>query len=78
MGLAVPGDVSLVAWDDSVLCQLVHPALTALSRDIPAYGALAARQLLAIIAGRPAQSVRDTARLTPRGSTGPPRRPVAD
>jgi len=78
MGLAVPGDVSLVAWDDSVLCQLVHPALTALSRDIPAYGAMAARQLLAIIAGRPAESVRDTARLTPRGSTGPPRRPVAD
>lgn len=73
MGLAVPGDVSLVAWDDSVLCQLVHPALTALSRDIPAYGALAARQLLALVAGQPAESVRDTPHLTPRGSTGPPR-----
>ena len=38
MGFAVPVDVSLIAWDDSVLCQLVHPPLTAMSRDIPAYG----------------------------------------
>ena len=70
MGIAVPADVSLVAWDDSVLCQLVHPALTALSRDIPAYGAQAARQLLNVIAGRPALSIQDeTAHLVPRGST---------
>ena len=53
MGLSVPGDLSIVAWDDSPLCQLTHPPLTALSRDIPAYGAHAARQLLAAIAGEP-------------------------
>ncbi|MEU3455825.1 LacI family DNA-binding transcriptional regulator [Micromonospora sp. NPDC006766] len=74
MGLTVPGDLSIVAWDDSPLCQLVHPPLTALGRDIPAYGAHAARQLLAAIAGEPVTSVQDeTARLTPRGSTAPPR-----
>ncbi|WP_326555020.1 LacI family DNA-binding transcriptional regulator [Micromonospora sp. NBC_01813] len=74
MGLAVPGDLSIVAWDDSALCQLVHPSLTALGRDIPAYGAHAARQLLAAIAGQPAQTFQDeTPRLTPRGSTAPPR-----
>lgn len=74
MGLAIPADLSIVAWDDSPLCQLVHPPLTALSRDIPAYGAHAARQLLSAIAGEPISSYQDeTAHLTPRGSTAPPR-----
>ncbi|SCL29608.1 transcriptional regulator, LacI family [Micromonospora nigra] len=74
MGLAVPGDLSIVAWDDSPLCQLVHPPLTALSRDIPAYGAHAARQLLAVIGGAQGTTVQDeAAHLTPRGSTAPPR-----
>lgn len=71
MGLRVPADLSLVAWDDSVLCRLVHPALTALQRDIPAYGARAASMLLDLIDGHPAGSVQDaTARLAPRSSTG--------
>lgn len=75
MGLTVPGDLSIVAWDDSVLCRLVHPPMTALQRDIPAYGARAATQLLAIIDGRPGGEVQDTtARLAPRGSTAPPPR----
>jgi DNA-binding LacI/PurR family transcriptional regulator len=74
MGLSVPADLSLVAWDDSPLCQLVHPPLTALTRDIPTHGGQAARQLLAVIAGEPVASVKaETARLTPRGSTAPPR-----
>lgn len=74
MGLAVPRDLSIVAWDDSPLCQLVHPPLTALTRDIPAYGAQAARQLLAAVTGSPAATDvgTDPAHLTPRGSTGPP------
>ncbi len=70
MGLNVPADLSLVAWDDSVLCRLVHPALTALQRDIPAYGARAASMLLDIVDGRPHGQVQDsTARLAPRSST---------
>jgi DNA-binding LacI/PurR family transcriptional regulator len=74
MGLSVPGDLSIVAWDDSPLCQLTHPPLTALSRDIPAYGAHAARQLLAAIAGEQISGYQDeTPHLTPRGSTAPPR-----
>jgi DNA-binding LacI/PurR family transcriptional regulator len=74
MGLAIPGDLSIVAWDDSPLCQLVHPPLTALARDIPAYGAHAARQLLASIAGEQITSFQDDpAHLAPRGSTAPPR-----
>jgi DNA-binding LacI/PurR family transcriptional regulator len=74
MGLTVPGDLSIVAWDDSPLCSLVHPPLTALSRDIAEYGAHAARELLAAIDGKPVGNVEAVAaHLTPRGSTGPPR-----
>jgi DNA-binding LacI/PurR family transcriptional regulator len=74
MGLAVPGDLSIVAFDDSPLCQLVHPPLTALTRDIPAYGALAAEQLLKVIGGKDGPASRESgkARLTPRGSTARP------
>jgi DNA-binding LacI/PurR family transcriptional regulator len=77
MNRAVPGELSIVAWDDSPLCQLVHPPLTAVSRDIPAYGSHAARHLLALIAGEPTDDFQDeTPKLVPRGSTGapPPRR----
>ena len=70
----VPGELSIVAWDDSVLCRLTHPPLTALGRDIPAYGAHAARQLLAVIAGVQVAPYGDrSAELTTRGSTASPR-----
>ncbi|WP_344859459.1 LacI family DNA-binding transcriptional regulator [Planomonospora alba] len=73
MRLDVPRDLSIVAWDDSPLSQVVHPPLTALSRDIPAYGAHAARRLLDLVAGERVPSFEDqAARLTPRGSTAPP------
>jgi DNA-binding LacI/PurR family transcriptional regulator len=73
MGLSVPDDVSIVGWDDSALCRLVHPPLSALQRDIPAYGARAAGLLLDVIDGKPAESVQtETARLAPRASTAAP------
>lgn len=78
LGLAVPDQLSIVAWDDSPLCRFTHPSLTAFSRDIPAYGSKCVELLLAIIEGehsgtdRPAFSVQCTqAQLSPRGSTGP-------
>ncbi len=72
MGFAVPDDLSIVGWDDSLISQVVHPALTAVTRDIPAYGAAAAKHLLAVIEGRTLENV-ETRRgeLTPRASTGP-------
>ena len=74
MGVAVPGELSIVAWGDSLLCSLVHPSLTALSRDVCGYGANAARRLLSVLAGGSAESYQDaTAHLVPRGSTAPPR-----
>jgi DNA-binding LacI/PurR family transcriptional regulator len=76
MGFHVPADLSIVAWDDSPLCRLVHPPLTAVGRDIPAYGALAARKLLEAIEGAEPGSYEDARpHLTPRGTTAPPRTP---
>jgi DNA-binding LacI/PurR family transcriptional regulator len=73
MGVQIPQQLSIVAWDDSPLCQLVHPQLSAVSRDISAYGSHAAERLLALVAGQTVESVEDaTPRLVPRGSTARP------
>jgi DNA-binding LacI/PurR family transcriptional regulator len=70
MGLRVPDDLSLIAWDDSPLCQLVRPALTALSRDVAAYGAHATRLLLAQLDADRVTTTQDaTPRLVVRAST---------
>jgi DNA-binding LacI/PurR family transcriptional regulator len=39
MGFSVPDDLSIVGWDDSLISQVVHPPLTAITRDITTYGA---------------------------------------
>lgn len=73
LGVAVPGDLSIVAWDDSVLCEIVHPPLTVLSRDIMAYGARAAERLLALLDGEAVGDFEDAPpRLVTRGSTARP------
>ena len=75
MGVAVPGELSLVAWDDSELCRLVHPALTAVSRRVPEYGTRAAAALLSLLDGADvADILLDPPVLVPRGSTAPARR----
>lgn len=74
LGLSVPHDLSILAWDDSPLCRLTDPPLSAMSRDVAAYGADAARVLLATIAGKEPASLRSSvARLVDRGSLGPAR-----
>jgi DNA-binding LacI/PurR family transcriptional regulator len=76
MGVRVPADLSIVTWDDSPLCELVHPALTALRRDIPATGANAARMLSEAAAGRPPGHLEEPSpALVSRDSTGPPPAP---
>jgi DNA-binding LacI/PurR family transcriptional regulator len=70
----VPDDLSILAWDDSMLCRLATPALSAMSHDVRDLGALAANALLAVIDGGDAQDV--TAPLpvfVERGSTALPR-----
>jgi DNA-binding LacI/PurR family transcriptional regulator len=80
MGVDVPAELSIVAWDDSPLCALVHPPLTALTRDIAAYGANAARTLIQLADGIAVDDVEAAPPvLTLRGSTAsPPRRPAAE
>jgi DNA-binding LacI/PurR family transcriptional regulator len=73
MGIAVPRDLSILAGDDSQLCMLVRPALTALARDIQAYGRHTARVMLDAIDGRtPGSQPESPTRLIVRASTGPP------
>lgn len=73
LGLRVPAELSIVAWDDSALCELVDPPLTALSRDIPAYGAHAARLLRQVVDGAAVGDLEDQAAgLRQRRSTAPP------
>jgi DNA-binding LacI/PurR family transcriptional regulator len=78
MGFGVPDDVSIVGWDDSLISQVVHPPLTAITRDITGFGAAAARQLLAAVDGEAGEDVQTTrGELTIRGSTGRPRKAAA-
>jgi DNA-binding LacI/PurR family transcriptional regulator len=70
MGVSVPDDLSIIAWDDSLLCRVVHPTLTTLSRDVSAYGTAAARCLLRLVEDGSTHDVQHaTANLVPRGST---------
>ncbi|KOU85907.1 LacI family transcriptional regulator [Streptomyces sp. XY58] len=72
LGIPVPHRLSIVAWDDSALCRVTHPRLTALVRDTAGFGRLAAEELLSLLAGGPA-GVRESERprLEPRESTAP-------
>ncbi|MFD9079679.1 LacI family DNA-binding transcriptional regulator [Streptomyces erythrochromogenes] len=73
LGIPVPDRLSIVAWDDSALCRVTHPRLTALVRDTAGFGRLAAEELLSVLAGGP-PGVRESERprLEPRDSTAPP------
>lgn len=73
MGLTVPDQLSIAAWDDSVMCRTVNPTLTALSHDVAAYGAHAARALIERAAGGdPGHRREEPATLVVRASSCPP------
>jgi DNA-binding LacI/PurR family transcriptional regulator len=61
MGVSVPNGVTIISWDDSALCELMHPALTALRRDIAGIGSTAARMLRELSAGGQPESVMEPA-----------------
>jgi DNA-binding LacI/PurR family transcriptional regulator len=54
-GLAVPGDLSVIGFDDSVYMVVTDPALTTLRQPVQAMGAAAVELLAAQIGGRPAR-----------------------
>jgi LacI family transcriptional regulator len=75
--LDIPGDVSVVGFDDIDLAQHVDPPLTTVHQPIRRKGEEAVRVLLSVVQrrdGKPEHSRLDT-RLIVRGSTGPAPRP---
>jgi DNA-binding LacI/PurR family transcriptional regulator len=75
MGVDVPAELSIVAWDDSAFCEVVNPPLSALSRDVAAHGAHAARALTQLVSGATVGHCEEAVPvLTVRGSTGAPHR----
>lgn len=75
MRIAVPDELSLASFDDSVVTGLVHPSITSLTRDTFELGVRSADLLLERLdspdAPRDRQGPRPT--LTVRESTAPPR-----
>ncbi|MFJ2029184.1 LacI family DNA-binding transcriptional regulator [Streptosporangium sp. NPDC087985] len=72
MGAAVPGDISVIGFDNIFAADLVTPGLTTVSAPLRAMGATAVKHLLAIIAGARAGSGRPVVlptRLVVRDST---------
>jgi LacI family transcriptional regulator len=78
LGLRIPDDLSLVAYDDTDVTALHTPPLTVVARNVHAIGAQAARLMLERLGGRdPAGRSRTVAiptSLIVRGSTAPPLR----
>jgi DNA-binding LacI/PurR family transcriptional regulator len=75
LGLRSPNDVTLVAWDDSTLCRITHPTLTAMSHNIVAYGAEVTQRMFDLLDGaEPAAHLYSTPALLVRESSGPPPR----
>ncbi|NUR08284.1 MAG: LacI family DNA-binding transcriptional regulator [Nocardioidaceae bacterium] len=74
LGLDVPGDVSVLSWDDSQLATLIRPSVSALRRDNLAYGALAGGCLADLVQGHNRGAVQlPASTLEVRDSTGPAR-----
>jgi LacI family transcriptional regulator, galactose operon repressor len=71
-GLAVPGDLSIVTFDDSPVLQFFDPAITAISREPLEVGRRAGKMLLERLAGRqPVDEIVPTV-FRPRASCAPP------
>jgi LacI family transcriptional regulator len=74
LGLRVPGDVSVVSFDDARWMSMVTPGVTAVAQDVVALGAAAVDRLLARLADPDDEphTVTLQAEILPRGSTAAP------
>jgi DNA-binding LacI/PurR family transcriptional regulator len=75
LGLDVPGDVSVIGYDDSILMGFTEPPLTTVRQPIDAMGRTVIDLLLGQIAGTssPGDELLFEPELVLRGSTGPAR-----
>lgn len=72
LGLTVPGDLSVVGYDDTPLAEYTHPPLASARADALGWGAAAVRALDEVIAkGRADDVALPPAELVRRGSMGP-------
>jgi DNA-binding LacI/PurR family transcriptional regulator len=70
-GVAVPERLSILAWDDSTLCRIAQPPLSAMSHDVYDMGVLAARGLLGVMDGNaPTVVTASQPTFVARSSTG--------
>ena len=68
----MPEDLSIISWDDSFMCEINEPSVTALNRNVVGRGKRAARMLIDMAEGRPVDSyVEDDYELIFRDSSGP-------
>ena len=75
LGLAIPGELSVVGFDDHPISALLHPPLTAVGWDTERAAAAAAAMLNDLIGGEPpGEPVTVEPRLVVRESTARPRR----
>ncbi|MER5198594.1 LacI family DNA-binding transcriptional regulator [Streptomyces sp. NPDC002755] len=74
-GVTVPGDISVVGFDDSHLARLAHIDLTTVGQDVPRLTHLAVTRAVALLEGdRTATGEQVVApRLVVRGTTAPPK-----
>jgi DNA-binding LacI/PurR family transcriptional regulator len=75
MGVIVPNELSIASFDDSLICGVVRPSLTACARDVVGFGVQAARALISLVEGETVPPhVTEAPKLVARASTGPPPR----
>jgi len=71
-GIDVPGQLSIVSWEDSPLCEAATPTVAALRRDPFVLGRHTAAALTAVIDGEPRPDIEfDVPELIRRDSLGP-------
>ncbi|WP_342372697.1 LacI family DNA-binding transcriptional regulator [Propioniciclava soli] len=79
LGLAVPGDVSVVGYDDLPIAEWVFPPLTTVHQPLREMAEAATRLVLQLSRGEqaPAPSLELAVRFVQRASTAPPAEPTA-
>ncbi len=74
LGIAVPDELSVVGFDDTIDAERAHPPLTTVRQPLRLIGSRAAEILIGIISGDISRNHRETVphELVVRGSTAPP------
>ena len=72
LGLGVPGDVSVVGFDNTLLAEITEPELTTVAAPLHAMGATGVRNLVAMVGGAvpSREPIVMPMRLVTRRSTG--------